>query len=80
MLSGPEYEAMQEQIDSLNKQLDESKYEQDKQRRLIQQLKDVRIFCFLHKFHLLWPHQQPLAELCSLRSICVFVFFCGTYC
>ena len=41
MLSGPEYEAMQEQIDTLNEQLDESKYEQDKQRRLIQQLKGV---------------------------------------
>ena len=41
-LSGPEYEVMQEQIDTLTEQLDESKYEQDKQRRLIQQLKDVR--------------------------------------
>ena len=80
MLSGPEYEAMQEQIDSLNEQLDESKYEQDKQRRLIQQLKDVRSSCFLHKFHRLGSHQQPLAELCSLRSICLFVLVCETYC
>lgn len=37
----PEVEALQEEINILNEQLDESKYEQDKQRRLIQTLKDV---------------------------------------
>ncbi|XP_060569764.1 flagellar attachment zone protein 1-like isoform X3 [Ruditapes philippinarum] len=36
----PEVEALQEEINILNEQLDESKYEQDKQRRLIQTLKD----------------------------------------